>query len=210
MAQVGTDAHPPGMDRRLLPILALLVTLLLGAAPARAADATAPPPARWPVGGSTLRLAMALGAEHWGMAPCGGRVALRWTRLDPLNAQASWANDRDPYLQPSFNSECEIALSTGVDWDWLKLCTVVVHEVGHLTGHQHSDDPHDVMYGDYVEPTPECEATPEPVETGPPALPPRPAAASRAAPAAAARRAARKPAARKQRRAPARSRRHRR
>jgi hypothetical protein len=159
------------MDGRrfLLPLLAL-AALLLGAAgaagPASAADS---PATRWPAGGTTLRAAMALGAEHWGMTPCRGRVAMSWDGLGAAtNAQSTWANDRDPYLQPSFNTDCEIVLSLQVEWDWQKLCTVVVHEVGHLTGHDHVDDPHDLMYPTYVEPVAECAATPEPVEAGPP------------------------------------------
>jgi matrixin len=147
---------------------------------ARADDAAAPA-TRWPAGGSTLRTALAVGAEHWGMAPCGGRVTMLWTGLDAgINAQSSWANDLDPYLQPSRNTECDIALSTAAAWDWVKLCSVVVHEVGHLTGHDHVDDPDDIMYYAYVRPTPECAAMPEPVETGAPpaaaAAPPRSAA----------------------------------
>jgi hypothetical protein len=159
------DGHLSRFSRCLV---ALLATTVLAIAPtaARAGDS---PAARWPVGGSTLRTALALGAEHWGMTPCGGRVTMSWTGLDAgINAQSSWANDLDPYLQPSRNTECEIALSTGAEWDWVKLCSVVAHEVGHLTGHDHVDDPDDLMYYAYVRPAPECAAAPQPVETGPP------------------------------------------
>ncbi|WCB95534.1 hypothetical protein DSM104299_04283 [Baekduia alba] len=120
------------------------------------------------------------GAAHWGMAPCGGRVAITWAHLDAgINARSTWANDVDPYLQPSRNTECAIALATGADWDWVKLCSVVVREVGHLTGHEHLDDPTDIMYYAYVQPAPECAATPEPAEAGP-SPPARPAPAKRA------------------------------
>jgi hypothetical protein len=166
--------------RRLLPALVAVLAVALGAATAAAsARADGGAAARWPAGGSTLRAAMGLGAEHWGMDPCAGHVTLSWTRLDAgIDAQSSWANDRDPYLQPSFNTECEIALSTAAEWDWVKLCTVVVHEVGHLTGHDHVDDPADVMYYGYVDPARECALTPEPIETG---APPAPAAKPRGA-----------------------------
>ena len=184
---MGTDAHAPAMDgirpllapaRLLAALLATAALVLLLALP-RVAAADLSPAARWPAGGSTLRTALATGAEHWGMTPCRGRVTFSWAGLAAgLNAQSSWANDVDPYLQPSSNSDCEIALSTGTDWDWQKLCTVVIHEVGHLTGHDHVDDPTDIMYYAYVQPAPECVATPEPAETGPPPAPP---AASRTA-----------------------------
>jgi Matrixin len=179
------------MDGRRLILPALLALLAL-ASPAAAAAADAPA-TRWPAGGSTLRAAVALGAGHWGMTPCRGRVSVGWAALGAAtNAQSSWANDVDPYLQPSSNTDCEIALSTQVEWDWTKLCTVVVHEVGHLDGHDHVDDPADVMYATYLAPVPECAAAPEPAETGP-APAPRPAAAAKPAavkkkPAAAARR----------------------
>jgi Matrixin len=183
------------MDGRrffLFPLVALAL-LLPGAA--RASDS---PAARWPAGGSTLRAALWMGSEHWGMTPCRGRVAIGWEPLGPAtNAQSSWANDVDPYLQPSFNTDCEIALSLQVDWDWQKLCTVVVHEVGHLTGHDHVDDLDDVMYATYVEPVAQCLTTPEPAETGTPSPAP---AKQRAATAKKKQTAARKRAAKPRRR----------
>jgi hypothetical protein len=161
---------PPHLRRGLT---ALLAALALGAGfaagPARADDS---PATRWPVGGSTLRLALGMATEHWGMSPCRGRVALSWASLGgAINAQSSWAaaDDADPFAQPSRNGDCEIALSLQAGWDWPKLCTVVLHEVGHLTGHDHVDDPGDLMYFSYVAAAPECAATPEPVETGAPA-----------------------------------------
>jgi hypothetical protein len=177
---------------RLLAALATLVVVLaLAAAPARAADN---PAARWPVGGAALATAMSLATEHWGMSPCNGEVALSWTGgLGPgVNAQSSWANDVDPYRQPSRNSDCAIALSTRVQWDWPMLCTVVIHEVGHLTGHDHVDDEHDIMYYAYVEPAYECTTTAEPLDPGAgPAAPPAAVAKPRRAPGKAAAPAAR-------------------
>jgi hypothetical protein len=180
----------------LRPLFAALVASLALAAPAAAAaaDAGAPPAARWPAGGSTLRAALAIGAEHWGMTPCRGRVAVSWAALgSATNAQSSWANDLDDVAQPSFNEDCSIVLSIDVEWDWPKLCTVMVHEVGHLDGHDHVDDADDVMYATYVTPVAECAAAPEPVETGaPPAATPRATPKKRAAAAERQRRAATK------------------
>lgn len=169
--------------RRILLPLLLALALLLPLGAAGAAAAADSPATRWPVGGSTLRTALSLGGEHWGMTPCRGRVALSWESLGPAtNAQSTWANDLDPYLQPSFNTDCEIALSLQVEWDWQKLCTVVVHEVGHLTGHDHVDEADDVMYATYVAPVAECVGTAEPVETGgPPAVAQAPVVAKKPA-----------------------------
>jgi matrixin len=174
--------------RPLAALAALLVAAALaGAAPAPA-QADGDPAARWPIGGSTLASAMDLAATHWGLRPCGGSVRLSWVALGAgINAQSSWANDVDPYLQPSRNTDCEIALSTRPDWDWAMLCSVVVHEVGHLTGHDHVDDVEDVMYYAYLAPVRECALTPEPVETGAPAAAPTAPAATTAAPRGAAR-----------------------
>jgi hypothetical protein len=165
------------MDGTLHPRPRLLVALLCGAllalslavAPA-AARADDSPAARWPTGGSTLHLLLAMGTDHWGMTPCGGKVAIRWGALDPsLNAQSSWVNPVDDFAQPSRNTDCQVTLSTAATWDWPKLCTVVIHEIGHLDGHDHVADPTDIMYFTYVQPAPECAALAEPVETGVPA-----------------------------------------
>jgi hypothetical protein len=166
------------MDGRrfpLLPLALLLAALVaLGAAAAPAARADDSPATRWPTGGSTLRVAMGMATEHWGMSACRGRVALSWASLGSgTNAQSSWANDVDPFARPSSNTDCEIALSLQAGWDWPKLCTVVLHEVGHLTGHDHVEDPDDLMSFAYIAPAPECASTPEPVETGPPPAAPR-------------------------------------
>jgi hypothetical protein len=115
-----------------------------------------------------------MGTVHWGMTPCGGKVSIAWGALDPsINAQSSWVNPVDDFAQPSLNTDCQVTLSTGTWWDWPKLCTVVIHEIGHLTGHDHVADPTDIMYFAYVQPAPECTTTPEPVETGPPPAAPR-------------------------------------
>jgi hypothetical protein len=169
--RLATLPFPTLRPSRLLALaLAVVAALALTAPPARAADS---PAARWPVGGAALTTAMALAAGHWGMTPCGGQVAMNWTGAlsRGVNAQSSWANDVDPYAQPSRNVDCAIALSTRVEWDWPMLCTVVIHEVGHLTGHDHVDDEHDLMYYAYVEPAYECTTTAEPPEAGPAALP---------------------------------------
>jgi hypothetical protein len=175
---------PRGASRALLAaaVAALsLLALLASAGSARGAGSPVTAPAtRWPVTGTAIRTAMSLGAEHWGFSPCRGRVAVAWVPLSAgLNAESSWTNDVDPFLQPSRNGDCDITLSLRDDWDWPKLCTVVVHELGHLAGHDHVDDPDDVMYPTYMRAIPECLATPEPAEAPQPAV--RPAASKAAA-----------------------------
>jgi hypothetical protein len=170
--------------RRLLAAILALLAITGGAGTALAADdPVAAPALRWPATGTAIRTAMGLAAERWGFSPCRGRVTVAWSRLDAgLNGESSWANDLDPYLQPSRNTECDITLSTAQEWDWPKVCSLVIHEMGHLAGHDHVDDPEDVMYPTYMRPERECVATPEPGEVPRPA--PAPAVAAAPVPAA--------------------------
>jgi hypothetical protein len=167
----GTALFPARLAARLLSAGLALVAILAGAGTALADDQPTAPAARWPAGGTALRTAMGLAAERWGVSPCRGRITVAWGRLDrEINATSSWSNDLDPYLQPSRNGDCEVTLSTAAEWDWPKLCSVVLHELGHLAGHDHVGEPDDVMYFIYLRPEPECAATPEPAP-GPPARP---------------------------------------
>jgi hypothetical protein len=89
------------------------------------------------------------------MEPCGGQVSVTWTHMgDGINARSQWLST-DTHNPATFTS-CSISYNLDVDWDWPKLCTVVEHELGHLAGHDHVDDPHDVMSPYYFYPTPEC------------------------------------------------------
>ena len=115
-----------------------------------------------------------MGADHWGMTPCGGRVSIRWGALDPsLNAQSSWVNPVDDFAQPSRNTDCQMTLSTGDDVGLAEALHGRDPRDRPPHGHDHVDDPTDIMYFAYVQPAPECAAMAEPVETGVPAAAPR-------------------------------------
>src|SRR3954447_3695329 len=130
----GMDAPDCAMDGPALPpshramrnvlaatMAALAVLTTAGTAGADDGPVTAPA-TRWPVSGTAIRTAMSLGADHWGFSPCRGRVAVAWASLSAgLDAEASWSNDIDPFLQPSRNGDCEITLSLSDEWDWPKL-----------------------------------------------------------------------------------------
>jgi hypothetical protein len=133
------------------------VTLALFAVPAAAlaADDAEPPPIPVPAADALMTTAHSLGVARWGSDACGGQVAMSWSHMGAgINARSQWMsidiNDASTY------SDCSITYNLDVDWDWPKLCTVVEHELGHLTGHDHVDDPHDVMSPYYVFPSPEC------------------------------------------------------
>jgi hypothetical protein len=135
----------------------------LSAAGAALAQAPPDPSQRYPVWGNAVKTAVQLARRHWAMDACGGQVALAWGRLDSsVNAQSRWQNPRSSYGDPQLNTSCSLTLNTDAQFDWPKLCTILIHEYGHLTGHPHVDDPHDVMNPYYVGPAPECAATAEP------------------------------------------------
>jgi hypothetical protein len=125
-------------------------------------DAFACPPARikrrefavthWREPRTPLSVALEKAHQLWGVEPCGGRYRVELTTLPPeVRGHASWlepVTSLGPYTTPSSAwTDCAIQLSaTGwteeaVASGWPEICSVVLHEWGHLTGHSHSDDP---------------------------------------------------------------------
>jgi hypothetical protein len=99
--------------------------------------------------------AHALAVARWGVDPCGGQVAVTWAHMGAgINARSTWMSI--DIHDPSTYSQCAISYNLDIDWDWPKLCTVIEHELGHLAGHEHVNDPHDVMSPYYVFPSAEC------------------------------------------------------
>jgi hypothetical protein len=128
---------------------ALLAIAML---PAAAHAATAVPV---PAGDTLTTTAHALAVARWGIDPCGGQVTVTWAHMGAgINARSQWMSV--DVHDPSTYSQCSITYNLDIDWDWPKLCTVIEHELGHLAGHEHVDDPHNVMSPYYVFPTAEC------------------------------------------------------
>ncbi len=135
-----------GSCRRTL--LAVAAALLTTASNAYAAPG---PQQRWPIGGTAFQAARQIAVDHWGMDPCQGDVDIAWGRLPAdENAESTWTNQFQDYGDPAHNTLCDVTFNTRQDWDWPKLCTVFVHEFGHLAGNAHSDDEDDVMFAYYV------------------------------------------------------------
>ena len=129
--------------------------LLLGSAPAHAAD----PAADFAQGSAPVAAAQAIAKAHWQTDPCGGEVRLVWTALGAnVNATSTWANTHSQYDAPEQNTTCVVALNSTAAWDWTKFCSILVHEYGHLSGHAHTQDPADIMYAYYEHPVDECVA----------------------------------------------------
>jgi hypothetical protein len=141
------------------PIGALLAYLALALAPAAAsAAAEQGPPQRWPTDGPAFQAARQIAIEHWSINPCGGDVDISWAKLPAdENALSSWTNQYRDYGDPGHNTLCSVAFNASQDWDWPKLCSIFVHEFGHLAGNAHSENPDDVMFPYYTGTNvPEC------------------------------------------------------
>lgn len=136
-------------------------TLPLG--PLHSANDMQSPAAAFPIDGPAIATARRIADATWGYDPCGGDVKLSWNPLSPIiNATASWWNPTDGYADPTRNSSCSVTFNELLPFDWPMLCTVLVHEFGHLTGHMHTTDPNSVMFPSYTHPIGECATTPNP------------------------------------------------
>jgi hypothetical protein len=112
---------------------------------------------RFAVNSDAMVQAELIAVEYWNSSPCGGDVTVVWGSLDPsINATSDWWNPTEAYGNPAANRNCTITFNQVQDFDWPMFCTVMVHEIGHLTGHQHVTDDTSVMYPVYVAPIPQC------------------------------------------------------
>ena len=135
-------------------------------AKAAQADGTPGGDQRYPVGGAAMEQSRAIAVAHWGANPCGGAYTLTWSPLDiGTNATASWRNPTDAWNNAGANFDCRIDINPQADFDFPKLCTVMTHEIGHLLGRQHDDNPGQVMSAYYTSPLAACQGA-QPTTTG--------------------------------------------
>ena len=97
---------------------------------------------------AVFTVASGVAAAKWG-GTCTGPVTVRFhtLRSDTLG-MARWAGMWD--VPPDERDDCQIWLNSRKKWDWDKLCTTVVHEYGHLSGHDHSSDENSPMHATYT------------------------------------------------------------
>ena len=145
-----------------VPRLLLSFFVAIAILPAVARADSGLPQVPVPASDALTTAAHALAVAHWGVEPCAGQVTVTWAPLGPgSNARSTWMSY--DIRNPLTYTQCAISYNLDVDWDWPKLCTVIEHELGHLAGHDHVNDPHDVMSPYYVYPTPECAAGGAPI-----------------------------------------------
>jgi hypothetical protein len=122
------------------------------------------------------RVAVSVAENTWGQV-CGGRsVLIQWgLPTSPLTppglvtlAWAGWTDSTGVYLGDAGltadHTSCRVLFdSTTIrlerlsSWrDWSAYCTTMVHEYGHLAGHEHSTDTADVMYPIVLRVFPAC------------------------------------------------------
>jgi hypothetical protein len=152
-----TQTHRHGFLGPLLAALALTVASFAVVTTGAQADDDIPPATRFAVGSPAMQVAQSIAQANWGVSACGGQVDIQWGTDDPnINARSYWANPISSYDNPDLNVQCRIVLNSTMTFTWPKFCTVLVHEYGHLTGHQHSADGPDVMSPIYRAPLPAC------------------------------------------------------
>jgi hypothetical protein len=124
-----------------------------GTAATATADATA-----FAVDSAAMVKAELIAVEYWNTTPCSGQVSVSWGTLDPtINASSNWWNPTEAYGNAGANSQCSIVFNQYQKFDWPMFCSVMVHEIGHLTGHEHVLDKTSVMYPIYITPITQCQ-----------------------------------------------------
>lgn len=116
---------------------------------------------------------LAVTAAHavWGSACGGSPVAVQWGDARTSDERshggyAAWTGaDGRPQGEgpPALRTHCRVMLDRTLARDfvrgdsWPMYCSMIVHEFGHLTGHDHSADPSDVMFPTLSVSIPSCE-----------------------------------------------------
>jgi Matrixin len=122
--------------RFILPLLTL--TAVCVAAPA--AHAWTEPPDD---DGARLERFLPLAREAWSGSPCAGREVVHVRADAAMAALAPVGGDALDGLAAA--ETCEVWLAGGLSA--VRFCTVLVHELGHLAGFEHSSAAHDIMNG---------------------------------------------------------------
>jgi hypothetical protein len=99
----------------------------------------------------------AFAEDRWeqiaGFRPCGGQIVYRFKDLPASRGGQAILYRRA--VREEFGLVCRVELAESLRsrlyGDRELLCTLVLHEVGHLTGRRHNRNPRSVMYGGPLE-----------------------------------------------------------
>jgi hypothetical protein len=135
--------------RRLATATAIVTLTLAPSASAIRAHHAHRPAVGWVRVVNPLQVAIEKARALWGVEPCGGsyRVQLDAPAIDAGVATFDTPTGAGYYTSPASTwTSCVLHLRAS-DWtahevetNWPQLCSVVLHEYGHLTGHTHSDE----------------------------------------------------------------------
>lgn len=145
---------PSRATTRALRAALLACATLAAAAPAAGAS----PDVEYPASGPAMEAALFTAKSFWGKEPCGGNVQVTWADLGLGDAALShWMTfGETAYAAPETHTDCRIEFNRRQAYDFPKLCTVAVHEVGHLLGNDHAADQTHIMAETYSRPLPAC------------------------------------------------------
>lgn len=129
-------------------VLALVVALMLGGGIENAEGVAGAAHVRR----TPLSIALKKAYQLWGVKPCNGHYKVELSAVidgNPLVAGKAVDSDGGMFATPASTwTGCVMELraedwanSATVEENWPVLCTTVLHEWGHLTGHPHSDEP---------------------------------------------------------------------
>jgi hypothetical protein len=90
-------------------------------------------------------LVTALALTFW-LHPALARATRYWHHPLPACIQISQRRLPDDDVADATMGDCRIFYAKGHRWRWPVFCQATIHEVGHLLGHPHSRDRHNVMY----------------------------------------------------------------
>lgn len=138
-----------------------LVLLTVALAWPFAADARAD---TYPVGSPVWTAAIEASVAVWGALPCGGAVEYGSTDLPAgVVGYASWMRSGQAPLDASRFTTCRVDFNTEMDLGPEDFCTTLAHEMGHLHGQDHVDDPSNLMAATIGAPPAACVAAMAPL-----------------------------------------------